>query len=212
MAAEKRYKSEASLRRACRAYIDSISRTVTAREEYDSGERDELGHVVYAYRDILADSGEPIRYREFIRPPGVGGLSAFLRIHRSTWANYCDPIKHPEFTGICAEMRDVFRTWREEELLTRKNVRGLMFDLQNNYGLSEKHTMSFDRETISAMKRGPATIAEKMALISELRAELLDPVRAEGGDACPDEPGDTEEREDEAEDEDGEITPPVTCG
>lgn len=139
LARPKKYK-ERTLRRAVEGYFRGITRTVTLREQVNTGEKDRFGHWVYELKDICSDAGEPVKVRQFVVPPTVGGLCEHLGIHRSTWADYCDREKHPELREVTAWAREVMQHYLESELLGRdgKNLKGVIFSLQNNFGYSEK--------------------------------------------------------------------------
>ena len=113
---EKRWRSAGALEEAVDRYFRSISRTVTAEERG---------------APIRNDEGEPIRYREYVVPPTVWGLCQFLGISRATWESCCDPRRHPEFRDAAALARDLFQDWSQRALLSRKDVRGLIYILQN---------------------------------------------------------------------------------
>lgn len=125
---------------------------------------------------------------EYKRPPTVSGLCLYLGIDRSTWQNYADPKLHPELREITAYARMRMETYLEEQLLIReKNVQGLIFNLQNNYGWREKREVELGGETRRAVADGTQartmSIAEKVALLAEQRealaeAEQDDPVDA----------------------------------
>ena len=142
MGRPKKY-TEKTLTREVRRYFDSISREVTVTEKTDSGRKDSKGHVIWEDRPVTNKLGENITVTVYAVPPTVGGLCTFLGIHRSTWFDYCDPGIHPELAAITAEARGIMQAWLEEQLLTRKDVKGIVFDLQNNYGYSEKRSVEF---------------------------------------------------------------------
>jgi len=178
----KKYRSGKALSEAADRYFASISRTVTAKERYDTGEKDSDGHKIYNERDILNDSGEPIRYTEFIIPPTVGGLCDYLKIHRSTWAEYCDGDVYPEFSDTTTRTQGRMRAWNERELLTRKDVKGIIFNLQNNYGYSDKREVEFGPKAARSYAALNMSTSEKAALLEELRREALEEDdHAEGG-------------------------------
>ena len=106
----------AALEAGVEGYFRSISRTVTAAEK-DA--------------PILNDEGEPIRYREYVVPPTILGLCEYLGLSRETWEEYCDPLAHPEYRRAAALARDHMQDWSQRALLTRKDVRGLIYILQN---------------------------------------------------------------------------------
>ena len=113
---EKHWKSAGALEAAVAGYFRSISRTVTAEERG---------------APILTDGGEPIRFREYVVPPTVWGLCEYLGISRATWECFCDPQRHPEFRSAAALARDLMQDWSQRALLSRKDVRGLIYILQN---------------------------------------------------------------------------------
>ena len=113
---EKRWTNGAALEEAVAGYFRSISRTVTAEERG---------------APILNDGGEPIRYREYVVPPTVWGLCEYLGISRATWESYCDPRRRPGFRSAAALARDLMQDWSQRALLSRKDVRGLIYILQN---------------------------------------------------------------------------------
>ncbi len=112
----RRKPSGAALAAAVEGYFRSISRTVTAAEKDVP---------------ILNDEGEPIRYREYVVPPTILGLCEYLGLSRETWEEHCDPLIHPEYRQAAALARDRMQDWSQRALLTRKDVRGLIYILQN---------------------------------------------------------------------------------
>jgi len=113
---KKHWKSGRALEAAVEGYFRSISRTVTAEERGIP---------------ILNDDGEPIRYREYVIPPTIWGLCTHLGISRAAWESYCDPRRFPEFRGAAELARDLMQDWSQRALLSRKDVRGLIYILQN---------------------------------------------------------------------------------
>lgn len=158
MGRPKKY-TKKGLEKAVDGYFASISRKVRAL--------DEDGEAVYN------DAGDSIWVTEYVRPPTVGGLCLYLGIDRSTWQNYADRKLHPELAEITAYARVRMEAYLEEQLLTReKNVQGLIFNLQNNYGWREKREVELGGETRRAAAEGAQargmSIAEKMALLEEV--------------------------------------------
>lgn len=169
--------TEWTLRRAVEAYFRGLTRTVTIREQVNTGEKDGWGHWVFALRDVCNDAGEPVRVRQFVVPPTVGGLCEALGIHRSTWADYCDAGKHPEFQEVTAWAREVIQLYLESELLSRdgKNLKGVIFSLQNNFGYSERRELELGNRAAEAVASGAGERAELLRLLTE-----------ETGDVCGD--------------------------
>lgn len=158
------------LEKAVEAYFDSISREVEAKEKVDSGRRDSYGHIIWDLQVICNKRGEPVMLTEYVVPPCVGGLCAFLGIHRSTWANYCDPEQYPEFIDTTTHARERMRAWREEQLLTRKDVKGIIFDLQNNYGYREKREVELGATAAKTMAAASMPLSEREAVLREIAA------------------------------------------
>ncbi len=167
MARPKKF-TAAKLRKEVERYFDSISRTITVKEKQDSGERDKDGHVVWEFVDIINDLGEPLRKREYIVPPTVGGLCDYLGIHRSTWNDYCNPELHPEFSDTTTRARGSMRAYLETELLTRKDVKGVIFDLQNNYGYTDRKEIEIGSETKKLMAMQSMTTEAKEEILKQL--------------------------------------------
>ena len=140
MARHRIYKDAEQLRRAVDKYFDSITREREITEKRDSGMRDDKGHVIYEDVVVLNKLGKPLVVTEYIVPPTVGDLCEFLKIDRDTWARYCDSEKYPEFCGTTTRARGRMMSWNEKELLTRegKDCKGIIFNLENNYGYKER--------------------------------------------------------------------------
>ncbi len=170
MANVKRFRTSKALRAAAEEYFDAISRTVEVTEMVPTGEMDNKGHAVLEAKKVCNDRGEVIRTREFLIPPTVVGLCLYLHIHGSTWARWCDHEAHPELEEATEWVRAVMRAWNEEQLLTRgdKGVKGIMFNLQNNYGYSQKLEVETGPQT---RKEQVLTTQEKLKLLRELWEE-----------------------------------------
>lgn len=168
--------TERTLRKAVEAYFRGITRTITIREQVNTGEKDGWGHWVYELRDVCNDAGEPVRVRQFVVPPTVGGLCEALGIHRSTWADYCDGEKYPEFRELTAWAREVIQHYLESELLGRdgKNLKGVIFSLQNNFGYSEKREVELGTRAARAAAAAAVPMEEKRAMLEELAREFAE--------------------------------------
>ena len=167
MANVKRFRTSKALRAAAEAYFDSISRTVEVTEMVPTGEMDSKGHAILAAKKVYNDRGEAIRTREYLVPPTVVGLCLYLGIHRATWARWCDHQAHPELEEATEWVSSVLRAWNEEQLLTRndKAVKGIIFNLQNNYGYTQKVEVEAGPQTREVQT---LTTQEKLALLQEL--------------------------------------------
>lgn len=180
MANVKRFRTSKALRAAAEEYFGSISRTVDVTEMVPTGNLDDKGHMIMKAQAVVNDRGEVIRAREYLIPPTVVGLCLHLGIHRSTWARWCDHQAHPELEEATEWVNSILRLWNEEQLLTRgdKGVKGIMFNLQNNYGYTQKVEVEAGPQTREAKM---LTTQEKLALLQELW-EAGSPMEEETGE------------------------------
>lgn len=167
----KKYGSDKALREAVEDYFASISREREVMEERVTAEKDKWGHFVTELVPVTNDKGEVIREREYVIPPTVGGLCDHLGISRQTWADYCNPEINPKFRETTAWAREILRGYLEGQLLTRsgKDLKGVIFSLQNNYGMSEKKTVELGPKAAEAVAK--AGSAERAALLAKLAEE-----------------------------------------
>ena len=144
MGAPKKYEDPAALERAIEKYFRSITREKTLTEAVATDRKDKDGHTVYEQKPVVNGLGKVMTVTEYLIPPSVYDLCQFLRISESTWNNYCDGNKHPEFLGATTRARGRMRAWNERELLTRqgKDLKGIIFNLENNYGYKERLDVS----------------------------------------------------------------------
>lgn len=172
----KKYRSDKALREAVEGYFAGISRTVNVMEERKTGEKDSWGHFVKEWVPVCNDRGEVVRAREFVIPPTVGGLCTHLQISRETWSKYCDKELNPQFEETTTWARGVLRGYLEGQLLTRggKDLKGVIFSLQNNYGYAEKRTVELGPKAAQAVAAGAAGSAEREALLRLLAEEDAD--------------------------------------
>ena len=91
-------------------------------------------------------------------PPTVWGLCEYLGISRATWESYCDPRRHPQFRSAAALARDLMQDWSQRALLSRKDVRGLIYILQN------AQDQSGEREE----ETGSLSLSQRRAILEEL--------------------------------------------
>ena len=183
---ETKYKTSKALRDKVEKYFNSISRTAPVTEEVPTGELDERGHKIFEAQPVMNDLGEIMLRKEYMIPPTVSGLCEYLGIHRSTWANYCDPEKHPEFFDTTTRARGRMRAYLEEQLLTRKEVRGIIFDLQNNYGYSEKREVELGTRATAAIGSAGLPAEERAELLAILKEEAENDADYQGTDGAGD--------------------------
>ncbi len=109
-------------------YFASISRTVEVKERVETGPK------TFEERTVISDAGEPVRCREYLAVPTLWGLCESLGVTPAEWKRLCDPAEHPELQDAVQRAVGLMREWREQTLLTRKDVRGLIFHMQNRLG------------------------------------------------------------------------------
>jgi len=178
MGRPKKYASDRALRRAVEDYFDSISRVRQVMEEHNTGERDKFGHFVMEWVPVKNARGEIMTEREYVLPPTAGGLCEHLGISRETWAQYC---ADPAFARTTAWAREQLKLYLERQLLIRegKNLQGVIFSLQNNYGMSEKRTVELGPRAVQAVEGSGAK--ERDALLRKLAEELENDGTDDGG-------------------------------
>lgn len=148
-----------TLLNAVKKYFRGISTTRPARDEM--GEK------------IQSDLGKEILLTIYIEPPTVTGLCRHLGIDRRTWSNYADEEQYPEMREAVQYARDRMEEYLERELLTReKQVRGIIFNLQNNYGWRERQEVELGSETRKTMTAETLTIEDKLRAIKEAQTQM----------------------------------------
>ena len=121
-----------------RRYFDTITRDVPLMEKRDTGRKDKYGHVVYENVPIKNKLGQPAMVTEYLAPPTIGGLCRYLGIHSGTWSRWENREKYPEFQEIMEDVADRLLTWRKEQVVLRKDVKGLIWDMEVNYGIGKQ--------------------------------------------------------------------------
>ena len=134
----KKVYTERSLRTAVNKYFSSITREVELTEKVDSGRKDKDGHVIYINQPITNSLGEIAKVTEYLVPPTIGSLCRYLKINASTWSRWTDDKKYPEFQEIIEDVMERMTTWRKEQVVLRKDVKGLIWDLETNYGCNKQ--------------------------------------------------------------------------
>lgn len=139
----------AALNAAVSKYFKSITRVKTVTEKRPTDRKDEKGHVIYEDVPVINRLGKEMKITEYIVPPSLGGLCAFLQIHRSTWDNYKGDVEYKEITDY---VHDELKAWNEQELLLRsgKDVKGIIFNLENNYEYRERKSIDVSGQGVEA--------------------------------------------------------------
>lgn len=145
MGAPKKY-TKRKLEEAVERYFRSITREKKLTEMKPTGEKDNYGHDICAERPVVNALGEEMTVTEYLLPPSVLDLSAYLGIHRSTWDNYCDHERYPEFFDTTERAMGRIHAYLVRESLTRqgKDLKGVLFNLENNFGYKEQIGVSND--------------------------------------------------------------------
>lgn len=137
MAGRRKY-SKKTLKEAVQAYFDSITREVEIKERVDSGKRDSYGHVIWELVPVQNKLGETAKTTEYLVPPTIGGLCLHLGISYATWSRWHTGEENEDIAGILEDVRDRMLAWRMEQVLSRKDVKGLVWELEVNYGVGAK--------------------------------------------------------------------------
>ena len=140
MGAPKKYTPE-ELENAVRQYFKSITRKRKLTEPVPTGQKDKMGHEIYRQEPVRNMLGKEVFVTEYLVPPTVGDLAAALGIHRDTWNEYC---KQEEFSDTTTYAQGCIHAYLERELLTRsgKDLKGVQFNLENNFGYKERMELS----------------------------------------------------------------------
>jgi hypothetical protein len=154
--APRKYETAEALSKAVNEYFRSIC--------YYGTVKDETG------KPITNLDGEPVETVFYAIAPTIPAMCLKLGITPRTWRNYCDEKKHPEFNEVTSMAMAVIEAWLAGESVTReKNLQGIIFNLKNNYGWTERVEIEAGektRQTINA--HDCLSLEEKMAYLSTL--------------------------------------------
>lgn len=159
----KRKFSPLGLRKGVEGYFASITRRVKVTEMEDTGKKDKYGHAILSPKPVINTLGQEVFVTEYIIPPSVASLCEFLKIHPSTWAEYSNHEDYPEFTETTSYVYERLKAWNERELVTRpgKDINGIKFNLENNYGYKERQTVDLSGGGVEAYLRKLAEEGEE---------------------------------------------------
>ena len=151
-------------------YFRKISRTQRAMEQYDTGEKDQYGHPIMGWREIYNDDGEIITYTDYVVAPNITDLCIeHLGISLDTWERYAQKKQYKHVTDF-AEGK--IRAYLHRQLDTRKDVRGIMFDLQVNHKMTPKQEIELGDKAAEAIKTKPMPIEEREALLRQTMEQI----------------------------------------
>ena len=140
MGAPKKYKTARALKKAVDAYFDGITRVKPLTEMVPTGALDKYGHPVCEPKEVVNRLGKPVMVEEFLLPPSWSDLATFLGVHRSTLTAWRSEEDYPEFSDTAMWAWGRIHAYLERESLTRegKDLKGVLFNLENNFGYKER--------------------------------------------------------------------------
>lgn len=124
--APKVYETAEALAKGCEKYFASISRVEVQRDLMGNTSTNSLGKEV---EQVI-----------WLKQPSLGGLARSLGVSDRTLRNYADS---EELGPVIEWAKGICRDWLLEEVTTREkgSLNGLIFVLQNNYGMRERIEM-----------------------------------------------------------------------
>lgn len=155
----KKIYTEKTLRKAVKKYFASITREVELTEKVPTDQKDDKGHVIFETRKVTNTLGEVVKVTEYLVPPTLEGLCNYLEIHASTWSRWAanEENRYAEFAEVIEDVRDRLLAWRKEQVLVRKDVKGMIWDLEVNFGCKSQ----FDVRVSGSVEDFLKGIAEK---------------------------------------------------
>lgn len=135
MGRKKTYTSAKRLKEDIEAYFAGITVRRAVTEFIDTGERTNKGKPILREVPVKDLNGEPIYETVFLKPPTITGLCLFLGISLDTFENYA---KDKTLGEVISWARLVIEQYLEEQLSIRDKPQGIIFNLKNNFGYTEK--------------------------------------------------------------------------
>lgn len=121
---------------------------------------------------FISESGEPAFIMEYAEPSTIAGLCVYMRIDIETFAGYQ---KIPRLAGVIAAAKLEIEKYNSVELLTRSQVRGIIFNLVNNFGWSDKkETEAGGKTRESAPRDYTPSLAQKRQLLREIAQAMAE--------------------------------------
>lgn len=117
---------------------------------------------------VTDENGNEMTRSVYLVPPRLTQLCLELGITRATWANYCNDPAYNEATELA---RTSVESFLEGELAREKNVRGIIFNLQNNFGWKEKQEIEMAGETKVEVSTAAMSIEDKLRAIRQAQME-----------------------------------------
>lgn len=181
MARQKKY-TAATLGKTCERYFAAITRRVKVTEMVDSGKRDDKGHVILIPVPVKNTLGEEVEVTEYIIPPSMHELYAALGIDKSTWSRYM--AEGEDYARVGTWVYERMKAWNEHEMLTRegKNLKGILFNLTNNYGYSEKKEVELGERATKTVTAASIPLEDRQEMLRELMREFERDEREDGSE------------------------------
>lgn len=134
------YATANALARAAAGYFDSISQIVPMLDPW-TGE------------PVLDDDGNVREQVQWLKPPTETALALHIGVNPRTWTNYRDD---PELGPVVEWAKEICKSFLLEKLVTREkgNVNGLIFVLENNYGMRERMAVEHSGPTLEEFTAG----------------------------------------------------------
>lgn len=138
--APKIYSTAQELAKGCEKYFASISVTEDLMDPVTG-------------KQVCNDLGKPMEVTRWVRPPSEGALAVYLGISPRTWTSYRDD---PELGPVVEWAKEIVKDYLLEKLVTREkgNVQGLIFVLENNYGMKERTELEHTGPTLEEFVAG----------------------------------------------------------
>lgn len=144
----KRYDTPKKFKAAVNRYFDRITVKTPLKDEKGN--------------PILNVKGKPVTSERFVIPPDLTALALSMGLTGRAWRNYAYGEGYEDYHEICARAKQRIEAWLMEQLNTRDRPQGIIFNLQNNFGMTGK----LEVET------GPKTQSYEAMSLSEKRALL----------------------------------------
>ncbi len=109
------------------AWRKTITRIVNVTEQVPTGELDKYGHPVMKTVDVVNQLCNPVTRMEFLVAPMVGDLCIYMGVSRAQWDAWVQDDAYAEAAQL---MESIYRHYLDRELVTRKDVKGVIYGLE----------------------------------------------------------------------------------
>lgn len=89
-----------------------------------------------------------------------------------------------EFAAVGERVRERMKAWNEHEMLTRpgKDLKGILFNLTNNYGYSEKKEVELGERATKTVTAASIPLEDRQEMLRELMQEFERDEREDGSE------------------------------